>query len=157
MPIIELDTHISASVERCFDLARSVDLHEISAAHTSEVAIAGVTSGLVELGDEITWQARHLGVRQNLRVRIDSFERPRHFRDSMVWGAFKRFSHDHFFTSESSGCLMRDRFDYESPLGLLGRMADRLFLEEYMRSFLISRNRILKRVAESEEWRALVP
>jgi ligand-binding SRPBCC domain-containing protein len=156
MPIIELDTHICAPPERCFDLARSVDLHKISTAQTGEEAIAGVTSGLVGLNDEITWRARHFGIRQKLRVRIDSFERPRHFSDTMVWGAFKRFSHDHFFTPQDTGCLMHDRFDYESPLGFLGTIADRLFLEAYMRSFLVSRNRVLKRVAESEEWRALL-
>ena len=58
MARIDLTTHIRAPRERCFDLARSVELHTQSAAGTQEVAVAGRTRGLLALGDEVTWQAR---------------------------------------------------------------------------------------------------
>ena len=44
---------------------------------------------------------------------------------------------------------MRDVFDYTSPLGFLGVIADSLFLRAYMRSLLEERNEIIKRIAES--------
>src|SRR4029077_18062390 len=88
MPRIELVTHIAGPCERCFDLARSVEVHIRSTASTGERAIAGRTSGLMELGDEVTWQARHFGFQQTLTSRITAFDRPWHFRDSMVRGAF---------------------------------------------------------------------
>jgi hypothetical protein len=44
---------------------------------------------------------------------------------------------------------MKDVFDYAAPLGLLGRFADRLFLERYMRRLLEERNQVLKQQAES--------
>jgi ligand-binding SRPBCC domain-containing protein len=157
MPRIELTTWIAAPVERCFDLSRSVELHLRSTAESGERAIAGVTSGLLGPGDEVTWRARHFGVWQTLSSRMISFERPRHFRDSMVEGAFRRFDHDHFFEVERGGTTMRDVFDYTSPLGALGRVADALFLERYMRRFLEIRNREIKAVAESDEWRRLLP
>lgn len=148
MPIIRLETHIRAPIEVVFDLARSVDAHVESASQTAERAVAGKTSGLMELGDEVTWRARHLGVTQELSTRITQFDRPRHFRDSMLRGAFTRFDHDHFFERAGEETLMRDVFDYTSPLGPLGALADRLFLERYMTRFLETRNTLLKRLAE---------
>lgn len=153
MPVIKLETKINAPVERVFDLARSIDLHTKSASESNEEAIAGRTSGLINLDETVTWRAKHLGVRQTLTSKITAFERPFHFRDSMQRGIFKRIDHDHFFEEIAGGTLMRDRFDYAAPLWILGNLADILFLEKYMTDFLIERNRLIKEIAESEKWR----
>lgn len=157
VPTIELTTIIAAPVERVFDLSRSIDLHVESTRATGERAIAGVTSGLIGMGEEVTWRARHFGVWQRLTSRIVAFERPTHFRDAMVSGAFRRFEHDHFFEACPEGTCMRDVFDYESPLWILGRAADILFLKRYMRALLIERNRVIARAAESDAWRVYLP
>ncbi|MEZ4299102.1 MAG: SRPBCC family protein [Polyangiaceae bacterium] len=157
MPILDITTLIAAPVDRAFDLSRSIDLHTVSTAETGETAVAGVTSGLIGLGEEVTWRARHFGVWQLLTSRIVAFDRPHHFRDSMVRGAFRRFDHDHFFEPHEGGTRVRDVFDYDSPLGPLGRLADVLFLERYMRRLLVERNRIVKEVAESDQWREYLP
>jgi len=150
MPRIVLVVDIAAPIERCFDLCRSIDAHVQSAAATGERAVAGVTTGLMRLGETVTWEARHFGVRQRLTSRITAYDRPRHFRDSQVRGAFARFDHDHEFEPLPDGrTRMRDVFDYTAPLGLLGRLADSLFLAAYMRRFLEARNRELVRLAES--------
>jgi len=157
---IELTTYIAAPPERCFDLARSVELHARSTAATGERAVGGKTSGLLGLGDEVTWRARHLGVWQSLSGRITAYDRPRHFRDAMLRGAFARLEHDHYFepAADGGGTVMRDRFEYAAPLGPLGRLAERLFLTAYLRRFLEGRNRELKAVAESDaEWAKFVP
>ncbi|NJM41916.1 MAG: hypothetical protein HC853_14760 [Anaerolineae bacterium] len=44
-------------------------------ADESRRAIAGVTSGLIGLGQEVTWRARHFGIWQSLTVRITEFQR----------------------------------------------------------------------------------
>ena len=151
---------VRAPIERCFDLARSVEAHVASTGPTGERAVAGVTTGLLELDDEVTWHARHLGVWQRLTSRITAFDRPRHFRDSMVAGAFARFDHDHFFEPdpETDGvCVMTDVFDYDAPLGPLGRLVERVFLDGYMERFLHKRNELLRLLAESEDWRRFLP
>ncbi len=153
MPVIELTTLIRAPLARVFDLARSIDAHQDTTSRTEERAVAGVTHGLIGMNDEVTWEARHFGVRQRLTVRVTAFDRPRHFQDIMVSGAFKRMVHDHEFEEHPAGTLMRDRLEFNSPLGILGWMADRLFLTSYMRRFLIRRNEVLKQLAESAEWR----
>jgi ligand-binding SRPBCC domain-containing protein len=152
MPRIVLAVEIAAPIERCFDLARSIDAHVRSTAATGERAIGAMTTGLMQLGDMVTWEARHVGVRQRLTSRITAYDRPRHFRDSQVSGAFARFDHDHEFESMPDGrTRMRDVFDYTAPLGPLGRVADWLFLTRYMRRFLEVRNREIVRLAESPE------
>ena len=150
MARIELSLYVAAPVDRCFDLARSVEAHLRSTAATGERAVGGKTTGLLGLGDEVTWRARHFGVRQHLTSRITAFDRPRHFRDSMVRGAFARFDHDHYFEPEGNGTRIRDVFDYDAPLGPLGWVAERVFLSAYMHRFLLTRLRELKRLAESD-------
>ncbi len=109
MSVIELSTSIAAPTERVFDLARRIDLHMSSTSRTGERAVAGVTSGLIGLGEEVTWRARHFGIWQSLTVRITEFERPDHFADVMVRGAFRRMEHHHYFDASSNGTMMRDR------------------------------------------------
>ena len=153
MLVIRLHTSIAAPPGRVFDLARSIDAHQESATGTHELAVAGVTRGLIGLGDEVTWEARHFGIKQRLTVRITEFERPRRFQDIMLAGEFKSMKHDHEFIAQSPGTLMVDRFEFESPFGILGRTVDRVFLSGYMRRFLVRRNQVLKNLAESEDWR----
>lgn len=123
---------------------------------TNEHAIGGVRRGLMGLGDEVTWKARHFGITQRLCVRITLFERPIRFQDVMVTGAFKRLIHDHEFNSQSPGTVMIDRFDFESPFGLLGWFVDRIVLRRYMCRLLCRRNEILKNLAESDGWEKYV-
>jgi len=156
MPVIELKTAIKAPIERCFDLSRSIDLHKISTAHTNEEAIAGVTSGLIGPNEWVTWRAKHFGVYQKLTSKITAFERPRFFVDEMVKGAFKSFVHEHHFEATTYGTLMTDRFDYQSPLGVLGRLADFLFLKRYMTRLLEKRNNTIKAFAESDKWQLVL-
>jgi ligand-binding SRPBCC domain-containing protein len=160
---IELTVRVEAPRERVFDLARSIDAHVASATGTDERPVAGEggsqggkTSGLMVLGDQVTWRARHLGVVQHLTSSITAYDRPRHFRDSMVRGAFARFDHDHFFDEDGSATLVRDVFDFTSPLGPLGRIADALFLDAYMKRFIEERARVLKELAEGDQWAALL-
>jgi ligand-binding SRPBCC domain-containing protein len=109
------------------------------------------------MGQEVTWRGRHFGIYQDLTSRITAFSRPNHFRDSMVRGAFRRLDHDHFFRALGDLTIMEDVFSFTSPLGFLGRMAEVLFLESYMRRFIVERNETIKNVAEGEDWKLYVP
>jgi ligand-binding SRPBCC domain-containing protein len=148
MPVIRLTTAIRAPIELCFDLARSIDLHIDSMKDSGERAVAGVTHGLIGRNEEVTWEAVHFGIRQRLTSRITAFERPHRFRDSMVRGAFQRFHHDHVFEHAGDTTTMTDVFDYESPLGVLGRIANFLFLDRYLRRILTNRAAVIRAAAE---------
>lgn len=156
MPIITLTTIIGAPVDRCFDLSRSIDLHKISTAKTNEEAIAGVKTGLIGLNESVTWKAKHFGIVQQLSTKITEFDYPHYFVDEMLSGAFKRFKHEHKFEPISSGTKMTDIFDYDSPLGFIGKIVDRMVLEKYMIRLLKGRNIVIKDFAESEKWREVL-
>lgn len=144
MVIVSVETRIVASPERCFDAARDLDLHARSMAHTGERAVAGRTTGLIELGEEVTWRARHLGVMQYFTSRITGFDRPRWFQDSMQRGAFRSFVHDHYFEASGDITLMRDVLTFTAPLGILGRLAERLVLRRYMTRLLEARAEVIR-------------
>lgn len=148
MPLIALMTEIRAPIKRVFDLSRSIDAHVSSAAQTNERAIAGRTSGLIELGETVTWEARHFGVKQTLTVEITQMEIPHSFEDVMIKGAFAHMRHRHEFTENDGVTTMRDHFDFSAPLGILGRIAEKLFLTAYMTRFLEIRNTHLKALVE---------
>lgn len=156
MTQIQLETIIKAPVKRVFDLSRSIDLHKLSTAHTNEEAIAGRKSGLIELGESVTWRAKHLGVYQKLTVKIVKMESPSMFEDVMVKGVFKSMKHIHIFKADGENTKMVDEFEFESPLGFIGRLFNRVFLKKYMTKFLMIRNQEIKRIAEGEEWKQLI-
>lgn len=148
MAIIHLKTIIRADIGNVFDLARDIDLHQKSTSRTHEKAIAGRTSGMIEYGETVTWRAKHLGVYQTLTTKITEMERPFQFTDVMVEGAFRTMKHQHFFKQEGPLTIMTDIFEFESPFGMTGWIFDRLFLEKYMRNFLLERNKLIKSTAE---------
>jgi ligand-binding SRPBCC domain-containing protein len=146
---------IRAPIERCFDLARSVEVHLAGNTHWGEQAVAagGVTSGLISLGQSVTWQARHFGIRQQLTSTITALDRPTYFQDTMQKGAFRSMHHDHFFRTVSPEATeMIDIFAFSAPFGLFGRLVELILLERYMRSLLRERNTMLREIAESSAW-----
>ena len=146
---IVIDTFIKAPVEVCFDLALSVEAHAESAAFSGErVVEPGRLTGTLQSGDMITFEGKHFGVRQRFSARIGAMDRPRFFVDDMVKGIFKRLNHVHEFHSHEGGTLMRDILEWEAPLGVLGRIADRLFLRRHMTWFVATKQSHLKVMAE---------
>jgi ligand-binding SRPBCC domain-containing protein len=153
---LEEFTVIRAPVERCFDLARSVEVHLAGNIHSGEmaVAMAGITSGLIGMGERVTWRAKHFGVWQTLTSEITAMERPAYFHDAMIRGIFQSMHHDHYFRALSQqDTEMRDVFCFAAPLGILGRLAELVVLRRYMRALLHERNAVIREIAESPEWR----
>lgn len=156
MPIIHLVTEINAPIKRCFDLSRSIDLHMITTSKTKERAIAGRTTGLVEEGDTVTWEAIHFGIKQKLGSKIIAVKSPTYFADEQIFGAFKQFHHDHTFEEKEGKIIMTDKFDYTAPLRILGKLADFLFLRNYVKKFLVERNQMIKEFAETDKWKEII-
>ena len=149
MRTIDLTTTIAADAERCFDLARDIDAHIRSAKGTRERAIGSRQHGLLDLGDEVTWEAKHFGLPFRMTVRVTRMARPRSFEDEMVKGPFRAMRHRHEFIETTAGTAMRDVFEFAAPYGPLGWIAERLVLEPYLSAFLRHRANALKAMAES--------
>jgi ligand-binding SRPBCC domain-containing protein len=152
MSKIILETLIDSTPEICFKLSLSVDLHQLSTSKTGEHIVDGVREGIMKLDDIVTWRAKHFGVWQNLTTKITEIKPYEYFVDEMQKGAFKSMRHEHYFIESEGKTLMKDVFNFTSPMSILGIIFNKIILENYMKRFLIERNHLIKQVAESGNW-----
>lgn len=157
MPLIHLTTFIQAPISRVFDLSRSIEFHIESMHNTHEIAVDGVTSGLINLDETVTWQAKHLFKKRLLVSKITAMKPHTFFEDSMVSGDFKSLRHEHHFKQVDNGTIMIDLFYFEVPFGKMGLFFNTIFLKGYMKKLLQKRNELLKQALESNTWKKFVP
>lgn len=151
MSQITLYLDIEAPIEVVFDLARDAAFHVETARRSGERIVAGRGAGLFELGDEVTFEGRHLGVRQKLGARIVAMDAPHFFADEMTRGVFHFLRHEHRFESlPNRQTRMTDIVTWRSPLGFLGVLADLVAVKGHLRGFLRSRGLQIKGRAEVE-------
>jgi ligand-binding SRPBCC domain-containing protein len=153
MTVLRLSRLIHAPLEIVFDLSRSIDLHTRSMSSTKEQAVAGVCSGCIDLHGQVTWKAWHLGKTRFFTSVITGMERPFSFTDEMLKGDFKTWKHLHTFSTLPEGTRMDDEIYYEVPYGLIGKLANIVFLEKYLRKLLEQRNNTIQQIAETDEWK----
>lgn len=153
MPVIHLTTFIAAPQDRVFDLSRSVSLNKQSMSQHQEKIIDGVMSGLMNEGDTVTWKAKHLFRERILKVKLTKMQRPDYFADEQVEGDFASMKHEHHFKPIENGTIMIDQFHFESPRGLLGKWFNKIYLENYLKRLLLGRNELIKKAAESNQWK----
>jgi ligand-binding SRPBCC domain-containing protein len=150
MTRFEATTAIAAPPERVFDISLRVEVHTASMAGSGERAVAGVTSGRLRLGDTVTWQARHLGLRWRMTSVISACDPPGFFVDEQVRGPFRRWHHSHHFDADGNGgTVMRDIVEFAAPLGVLGTIAEAAVLNRYMPRLIRLRNDHIRRAAEA--------
>ena len=156
MPKIHLTSFIAAPIKRVFDLSRSISLHQISTASTNEKAIAGTMNGLINKNETVTWQAKHLFKTRQFTSKIIEMQSPDFFIDEMVKGDFISFHHQHHFKAAENGTIMIDLISFESPYGVIGKIANSIFLTTYIKKFLIKRNAVIKDYAETQKWKPIL-
>ncbi|MCR4030820.1 MULTISPECIES: SRPBCC family protein [Flavobacterium] len=148
MTTINLTTKIKASKQTVFDASRNIDIHQKSASASKEKAIAGITSGLINLNETVTWRGKHFGFYLTHKSRITAMNLYDYFVDEMEEGKFKFFKHEHFFEEENGITIMKDKLQYETPFGIFGSLFDVLLLKKHLKKFLLERNKVLKEVSE---------
>lgn len=156
MPTIHLTTFIAAPVDRVFDLSRNISLHKISMQHTNEVAVAGITAGLINKDDTVTWKGKHLFKTRFFTSRIIEMVPYEKFTDKMIKGDFTSFQHEHFFKPAENGTIIIDIVQYETPYSWLGKMVNKFYLNNYLEKLIYHRNEVIRQYAESDKWRALL-
>jgi ligand-binding SRPBCC domain-containing protein len=145
---------VHAPLERCFLLSTSVEIVE---RELGMHPVAGRTSGLVVGGDTVRWEGWQLGLPQFHESRIEGFQPPRFFRDRMIAGRFASFEHDHSFIDRGDGTvLLSDELRFTMRWGWVGEFIGRWVLVPHVSKLMRRRFALLKRIAESEEWRHYV-
>ncbi|GAA1362466.1 hypothetical protein GCM10009596_22020 [Arthrobacter rhombi] len=126
--------------DELFDLARDIDAHTASLAHSRERAVAGVTHGLIQVGQEVTWRAWHFGLPLRMTSRITQMDAPHRFVDEQVKGPFASFRHVHDFDSAAGVTTMTDHVDFTAPFGPVGRLVEKMILARYLQRLIETRN-----------------
>ena len=145
---------VHAPLQRCFLLSTSV---EIVQRELRMEPVEGRTSGLVQAGDTVLWRGFKFGLPQFHRSVIEEFRPPVYFSDRMVAGRFRAFQHCHAFEPLPDGLVrMRDEVRFTMRWGLFGVILGRILIAPHVRNLLRRRFALLKRIAESDEWRKFV-
>ena len=140
MPSFTLERAIPAPPGDVFDVSLDVGLHLMSQRSHGERVASGRTSGRFAEGEQVTWSARHFGLRFRMTSLVFDVERPRRFRDRQVRGPFGSFLHTHEFEPLDGGTLMRDTIDFRSPFGPIGRMVDVSVMRRHLIGVITERN-----------------
>ena len=148
---IKVLTKINAPIQTVFDLSRDIDTHQESVNFTKETAIDGITSGLINYNETVTWRGKHFGVYLTHKSRITAMNLYDYFVDEMEEGKFKSFRHEHIFNEKDGVTIMKDKLHYEVPYGFFGELFDLLFLKNHLINFIIERNKTLKALSENEK------
>ena len=151
MTTIQLTTKIKAPIEIIFDLSRNIDVHQQSTAKSNETAIDGITSGLINANETVTWRGKHFGVYLTHKSLISAMEIPTYFVDEMLEGKFRSFKHQHTFIQKNGFVIMEDKIQYETPFGIFGKLFDHFLLKKHLTTFILERNLFIKALAENHQ------
>jgi ligand-binding SRPBCC domain-containing protein len=146
--------HINAPIERCFMLSTNI---ELVGKTLGMKPLEGKTKGTVVAGDKLLWVGWKFGFPQMHESLITRYEPPVFFQDTMERGRFKRYQHDHHFFFMDGRTVLNDKIRFTLPLSWLGRLVARTILVPYISRALRRRMKLLKKVAESQEWRKYLP
>jgi ligand-binding SRPBCC domain-containing protein len=107
----------------------------------------GFTSGLEDKpmyeGQQITYTLTVIGRPVTWVTRITHVETGTRFVDEQLRGPYAYWRHVHEFSNAADGVAMTDTITYSPPLGLLGRLANEVFIRrELQRIFAYRRARL---------------
>lgn len=157
MFVIRDHEHVKAPVERCFLLATHLGLVADVLEMETQPAAGCRTEGLAQGNDLIRWQGHKFGLPQIHVSRITAYDCPRFFQDTMEQGRFRSFQHEHRFDQVGEHTLMVDRISFSMPMGYAGRLVGRHIVLPHVVGLLRRRLAMLKRIAESDQWRRYLP
>ncbi len=95
-------------------------------------------------GTLIDYRIRIWGVPQRWRTRISRWEPPVAFVDEQLKGPYRKWIHLHHFEEEGGGTLMRDRVDYQLPMGAMGALCNP-FIRLQLKHIFTHRGKVIPR------------
>lgn len=158
MPQIERIIEIRASLETVFAFVTDIRNHGRTVPPETQEQLLDAGDIPLRLGTLVRLRARYGGIRWTLASRITAFDPPdplhlesAYFRDEQVRGPFAVWQHDHWFAATPTGHTRQtDRFTYAAPIGPLGRLVERIWLNDRMRYLMEHIQETEKRILETE-------
>ena len=117
------------------------------------------TAGNIEMrkGALIDYTIRWLGLPMKWRTLIAEYQPPRLFIDEQVQGPYRYWRHRHDFTEAEGVSVIRDRVEYELPLGIMGRMAHAFVVERQLKGIFSYRQRAIAKILGTPDVRYTDP
>ncbi|WP_295229887.1 SRPBCC family protein [uncultured Chryseobacterium sp.] len=84
------------------------------------------------------------GIKMEWQTEITQVSHHKSFTDFQKKGPYKLWNHHHEFIENEQGVLMKDRVDYELPMGFLGEIAHSILVKKKVEDIFSYRHRILK-------------
>jgi hypothetical protein len=100
----------------------------------------------MKAGALIDYELRLFAVPFRWRTLIETFEPMRRFSDVQLRGPYRTWNHLHEFEAVAGGTRMRDRVEYEIPLGPLGEIARSVFVTRQVESIFDFRRQQIERI-----------
>ncbi len=154
---IEFNTHIKAPIQHCFDLARSIDFHKLSAGPIKEESVAGCMTGLIGYNQHALMKSELWGLQFCTEIKIVKFNPPFFLSYEITDSRFISVFHDYYFYDISEETVMINHFYYQTKWGLPGELFRFLFLEKFLSRMITKRNDLLREYAETEKWKDILP
>ena len=84
----------------------------------------------MKTGQVIDYLIRLKGIKIRWSSLITSYEPPHSFVDEQIRGPFSNWIHSHIFKEKNGGTIIIDQIDYSIPFGLIGGIANYIFVEK---------------------------
>ncbi|MBX7232172.1 MAG: hypothetical protein K1X29_08825 [Bdellovibrionales bacterium] len=145
MSHLEISAVLSGSRTEVFDLLRSPNLlPELLKDHIEVEIVRGAEE--LKKGSEYEFLMTRFGLTQPVRIRVEDFIQGNRLTYKQVEGLFSNWTHTMKFEDHGDKqTLVIDYVDYDMPFGLVGHLADDLFIRKNMKNILETR---LKRAGE---------
>ena len=84
----------------------------------------------MKTGQVIDYLIRLKGIKICWSSIISSYDPPHSFVDEQIQGPFTNWVHSHNFKEKNGGTIIIDHVKYSIPFGLIGRIANNIFVEK---------------------------
>ena len=93
----------------------------------------------------ITYKVSPLwGIKMNWMTEITHVKEREYFVDEQRFGPYALWHHEHHFKAITGGVLMSDILNYAIPYGIIGRIANRMFVRNQVKKIFDYRTKAIK-------------
>jgi ligand-binding SRPBCC domain-containing protein len=134
------------SLEAAWDFfSNPANLNQITPDYIGFKIISNSGSAKMYAGQIITYTVKPvLGIPIFWMTEITHVKEKEYFVDEQRYGPYALWHHTHFFREVEGGVEMTDMVHYKLPLGFLGRLTHRFFVEKQLNSIFNYRLKALK-------------
>lgn len=150
MHIFERSISINATPKVVFDFHTTVE--NIIKITPPGIKVTIIHADPPQKGQEVILKVKQFGIlTSTMHMKFVEFEPPHVLSDRQVKGIFKSLFQRRTFTEQSNGTtLLTDRFEYELPFGILGKIVQKLLVGKIVEKMFTHRQKITKDLIENK-------